>query len=228
MREIKFPLSAPKQRLLESAERLFAERGFEAVSVRDITSVANANVAAVNYHFGSRENLIGLVVTYRMGPVMKETLVRLETVEKKWGSKAAPLEEILDTMLRPLVGNVKKSDLEEPLRSQLLGRIFAGQGVIFPREVEEDMDHTKLRFSRLLTKALPSVTREDLAWRMQFITGGIIHLLMGRDAPLQENETPLALEATLSRFIRFAAAGLREGTPQEAPIKAGPQAIFDF
>ena len=55
-------LSKPQERLLDAAEALFAERGFEAVSLRDITLEAGANVAAVNYHFGGKENLIGAVL----------------------------------------------------------------------------------------------------------------------------------------------------------------------
>lgn len=228
MREITFPLSKPKQRLLDAAERLFAERGFEAVSVRDVTGMAGANVAALNYHFGSREALIGLVVSHQMGPVIKERLARLEALEKKWAGKAAPLEEILDAMLRPLAGNVRKSDLPEQTRCQLLGRIFAGQGVISPQDVEHDMENARQRFTRLLAKTLPSVSSDDLAWRVQFITGGIIHLLMGSDAPLGEGGLPQPIEATLGRFIRFAAAGLREGMPQDTPAKKSPQATFDF
>lgn len=228
MREITCPLSAPKQRLLDAAERLIAERGFEAVSVRDITGAAEANVAAVNYHFGSREGLLSLVVAYRMGPVIKERLARLETVEKKWAGKAAPLEEILEAMLRPLAGNVRKSELPEPLRWQLLGWIFAGQGVVFPHEVKQDMEMARHRLSRLLAKALPWVSSEDLAWRTRFINGGIIQLLIGRDMPLAENEAPQMIDATLGRFIRFAAAGLREGMPPEQLAEKGPQATFDF
>lgn len=228
MREIKFPLSAPKQRLLDATERLCAKRGFEAVSVRDITGAAEANVAAVNYHFGSRENLIALVVTHRMGPVAKERLARLEATEKKWAGKAAPLEEILEAMVRPLAGNVRKSDLPEPLRCQLLGRIFAGQGVIFPQEVEQDMENTRQRFARLLAKTLSSVSDEDQVWRVHFITGGLIQLLMTIDTPSAEGGATSTIETTLGRFIRFAAAGLREGTTQAAPIKKGPQATFDF
>jgi AcrR family transcriptional regulator len=228
MREIKFPLSAPKQRLLDAAEQLFAERGFEAVSVRDITGKAEANVAAINYHFGTREALIALTVTYRMGPVIKERLARLEAVEKKWAGKAAPLEEILDAMVRPLAGNFRKSDLGEPQRCQILGRILAGQGVIFPHEVEQDMENARQRLTRLLAKALPSVSSEDLAWRIQFVNGGIIHLLMDHGSTLGEEGIPQPLESTLSRFIRFAAAGLREGMPQETPAQKGPQATFDF
>ena len=228
MREITFPLSAPKQRLLAAAERLCAECGFEAVSVRDITGAAEANVAAVNYHFGSRENLIGLVVTHRMGPVAKERLARLEAIEKKWAGKAAPLEEILEAMVRPLAGNARKSDFPESLRCQLLGRILTGQGVVFPQEVAQDMEDARLRFARLLAKALPSVSNEDLAWRAHFITGGMIQLLMVRDLAVAEGGTPAVIETTLGRFIRFAAAGLREGMPQETTAKKGPQATFDF
>jgi AcrR family transcriptional regulator len=228
MREITFPLSAPKQRLLDVTERLCAERGFEAVSVRDITGAAEANVAAVNYHFGSRETLISLVVTHRLGPVAKERLARLETIDKKWAGKVAPLEEILEAMLRPLAGNVRKSDLQESLRCQLLGRILAGQGVIFPQEVAQDMENARQRFARLLAKALPSVSSEDLAWRAHFINGGMIQLLMLQDAPTSEGGSPPTLETTLARFVRFAAAGLREGVPQETPAKKGPQATFDF
>jgi len=223
MREITFPLSAAKQRLLDVTERLCAERGFEAVSVRDITGAAEANVAAVNYHFGSRENLISLVVTHRMGPVAKERLARLEVIEKK----AASLEEILDAMVRPLANNGRKSDLPEALRYQLLGRILMGQGLIFPEKVELDMEQARFRFARLLAKALPSVSSDDLTWRTHFITGGLIHLLMARETTIAEDAA--ALDATLGRFIRFAAAGLREGTPQESTAaKKGPQATFDF
>lgn len=228
MREIAFPLTAPKQRLLDITERLCAERGFEAVSVRDITGLAKANVAAVNYHFGSRETLISLVVTHQMGPVAKERLARLETLEKKWAGKAAPLEEILEAMVRPLAGNVRKSDLPEPLRCQLLGRIFSGQGVIFPQEVAQDLENARHRFARLLAKALPSISSEDLAWRAHFITGGLIQLLMTKDVPSAEGGAWAAIETTLGRFIRFATAGLREGMPQEATVKKGPQATFDF
>ena len=228
MREIEFPLSAPKQRLLDAAESLFAERGFEAVSVRDITGASGANVAAINYHFGTREALISLAVNHQLGPLLKERLARLEALEKKWAGKAAPLEEILDAVVRPLAGGVRKSVLPEQQSCRLLGRILAGQGVIFPKETVLDMENAHVRFARLLAKALPSVSGEDLAWRIQFINGAIIHLLIGGDAHPAEDAVSQPLDATLGRFIRFAAAGLREGMPLETPAKKSPQATFDF
>ena len=228
MREITFPLSKPQQRLLDAAEQLFAERGFETVSVRDITGKVKANVASINYHFMNRESLIALVVTHRLGPVIKERLARFEAVEKKWAGRGAPLEEILEALIRPLASNVRKSDLPEPLRCQLLGRILAGQGVVFPKEVEQDMANGRHRFIKLLAKALPSVPNEDLVWKVQFINGGIIQLLSGQDLASGEHGYQQTIEPILGRFIRFCAAGLREGVPPETTAKKGPQATFDF
>jgi AcrR family transcriptional regulator len=231
MRQEKIANSAPKRRLLDAAEQLFSERGFEAVSVRDITRLANANVAAVNYHFGSREELVELVLARHLTPVNEERLARLETAEKKWSGKAPPLEEVIDAYVRPLAGAVRKSELPESACRKLLGRIFALRGDGFPPELEEGMENLGQRFTRALAKCLPPVPPEELAWRLHFMNGGLIHLLL-RQELLQRADYGASgaptMEAALGRFIRFAAAGLREGCELETPAKKGPQATFDF
>lgn len=233
MREIVLPQTEAKRRLLDSAEHLFAERGFETVSVRDITQLAKANVAAINYHFGTRDGLIGLVVTRYLAPINDERLARLESLERKWSGKAVPVEEILDAYVRPLMGIVRKSELSERLFCTLLGRIFALQGQGYPPAIEEQARQVNERFTRALGKSLPSVVPEELVWRHHLVVGAMIHLLIHQET-LQRTSNGAAgtptMEATLSRFIRFAAAGLREGVePQEAAEKKkGPQAMFDF
>lgn len=232
MREIKFPQSESKRRLLDAAEQLFAERGFEAVSVRDVTQMAKANVAAVNYHFGSRDGLIAVVVTRYITPVNEERLARLEALERKWPGKAIPVEEIIDAFVRPLAGIVRKSELSERLFCKLMGRIFAMQGVGFPPVVEEQIRVLSDRFTRALAKSLPGVSSEDLIWRTHFLVGAMIHMLLNQEM-LQRMTQGAAgnptMEATLVRFIRFAAAGLREGMEAVEPVaKKGPQAMFDF
>lgn len=231
MREIKFPQSESKLRLLEAAEQLFAERGFETVSVRDVTQLAKANVAAVNYHFGSREGMVALVVSRYLIPVNEERLARLDALERKWSGKAVPLEEIIDAFVRPVVGLVRKSELSQSLFGKLVGRIFAMRGEGLPPAVEEQMKTLIERFTRALGKALPTVSQEELVWRMHFLVGSIIHMLMNQEM-LQRlsggasgNPT---MEVTLGRFVRFAAAGLREGVELESEVKKGPQATFDF
>ena len=140
MRAVTIPESGSKRKLLDAAEQLFADKGFEAVSVRDITQLAKANVAAVNYHFGSRDGLMSLVMTrYMHAGQLRSGLHGLDALERKWSGKSVPLEEIIDALVRPLVGQVKKSELSERLFYKLMGRIFAQQGDGLPPQVEEQL-----------------------------------------------------------------------------------------
>jgi AcrR family transcriptional regulator len=231
MRAATIPESGSKRKLLDAAEQLFADKGFEAVSVRDITQLAKTNVAAVNYHFGSRESLLSLVMMRFMLPVSEERIARLEAVERKWSGKTAPLEEIIDALVRPLVGQVRKSELSEPLFYKLIGRIFTQQADGLPDPVEAQLRQGQERFIRAFGKALPTVDSEELIWRMHFMVGGMIHLLTHQEMLHRVTRGASGaptMEATLSRFIRYSAVGLREGTEAEAPAKKGPQATFDF
>jgi AcrR family transcriptional regulator len=227
MRVRKFPESGPKRRLLDAAEVLFAERGFEAVTVRDITGSAEANVAAVNYHFGSREDLIDLLVQHYANPVNEERLARLETVEKKWSGKAMPLEEVCEAWLRPLQGITRKSTLTGPLFQKLLGRIFALPLASYPPEAQQLRMNAGNRFIKVLSKSLPALGSEELAWRAYLVEGVMSHALIGQP-PLHNTSAAPTMEALLGRLIRFAAAGLREGVESEAIIPKGPQKTFDF
>lgn len=231
MRDVNLPESGSKRKLLDAAEQLFADKGFEAVSVRDITQAAKTNVAAVNYHFGSREGLLTLVMLRYMTPVSEERLVRLDAVERKWAGKAAPLEEIIDALVRPLASQVRKSELSERLFYKLMGRIFTQQGDGLPPSIEDQLRQIVERFNRAFGKALPTVPTEELVWRIHFLAGGMIHMLTHQDVLYRLSNGASGaptMEATISRFIRYSAAGLREGTVVDEPVKKGPQATFDF
>jgi AcrR family transcriptional regulator len=233
MREIKFPQSESKRKLLDAAEQLFADRGFDTVSVRDITQLAKANVAAVNYHFGSREGLISLVVMRYITPVNEERIARLDVLEKKFPGKVVPLEEIIDALVRPLAGSVRKSELSERLFCKLMGRIFAMQGEGMPEALEEQIRGLSDRFTKAFARALPGIAEEDLYWRIHFLVGSMIHMLLNQEMLHRlthgASGNP-SMESTLGRFIRFAAAGMREGIAgaQEPAAAKGPQATFNF
>jgi AcrR family transcriptional regulator len=231
MRELTIPESGSKRKLLDAAEELFAEKGFEAVSVRDITALAKSNVAAVNYYFGSRDGLLMLVMTRYMMPVNEERIARLEALERKWSGKSVPIEELIDALVRPLVGQVRKSELSERLFYKLMGRIFAQQGDGLPPQIEEQLRQVVQRFTRAFVKTLPTVPTDELSWRIHFMAGGMIHMLTHQEV-LQRLTNGVAgsptMEVTLGRFVRFAAAGLREGVEVEALAPKGPQVMFDF
>jgi len=225
------PESGPKRKILEAAEELFASKGFDAVSVRDITQHCNANVAAVNYHFGSRNNLVNLVMTRYVAPVNEERLTRLDAAERKWPNKIVPIEELIDAFVRPLLTQVKKTELSERLFCQLAGRIFSEQGESMSPEIEALFRPIIERFMRAFSRALPTLSEEELVWRMHFMAGGMIHLMSHQEMLHRLTRGAAGnpgINVTLSRFIRFASAGFREGTTVEATPAKGPQGLFDF
>src|SRR5258706_565485 len=101
------PESSTKDRILDSAERLFAEHGFDGVSLRSIIAEAGVNLAAVHYHFHSKEALMDAVIGRRVGPLNQERLALLDKVEVEAGDEPAPLERILEALLIPTVRLVR-------------------------------------------------------------------------------------------------------------------------
>lgn len=217
------PKEGPKLRLVEAAEKLFAERGFEVVSVRDITQAAGGNVAAVNYHFGSRDSLVEVVMTRYLTPVNEERLARLEAAERQWAGQAMPLEAVVDAFVRPLITQVEKSDLSEQLFYRLVGRIFGSHGQGIPAALEAQASVLIERFTRALGKVLPTVAEEDLVWRLHFVIGAMVYMLTHGEVMQRLSQgtagTP-SMAATLERFVRFAMAGLRDGVGS-APVELG-------
>jgi AcrR family transcriptional regulator len=230
MREIKLSESLPKQRLLAAAEQLFAEKGFESVAVRDVTQLAKANVAAVNYHFGSRDGLVALVIARHLAPLNQERLEWLDVLERKAPGKVVPIEEIIHALIRPLVGMVGKTELSEALFCKLVGRILALPEDALSVVTMGQMKVLNNRFIRAIGKVLPTVSQDDLQWRMHFLVGSLVHLLthqeLLRSLSNGGSGSP-TLEVVLGRFVRFAAAGLREGVEVEVEANS-PQALFDF
>lgn len=224
---------ATKQRLIEAAEALFADEGFDRVSVRDITNKAAANVAAVNYHFGSREGLVAVVMARYTNPVTEERMARLEALERRAGGKPVAVEEILDAFIRPFATQVRRSELSEKLFFKLMGRMFGQQGCQLPPMVETLFITMVQRYHKALSKALPGLPADEIWWRMHLMSGSMIHTMAhaeivqrfsGGDAG---NPT---MEQLLSRFIRFSAAGMKEGIAEEDDESKpkGPQVEFPF
>jgi len=92
-----------KMRLLDAAERLFSDKGFEAVSHREIASAAAVNLAAINYHFGSKDQLIRAVIKRSVDPLNARRLAALARAERRAGSTPVPTDKILEAFLGPAV-----------------------------------------------------------------------------------------------------------------------------
>ena len=229
MKRTLVPTEGPKLRLIEAAEKLFAEHGFEVVSVRDITQAAGGNVAAVNYHFGSRDGLVAVVMTRYLTPIHEERLARLAAAEQRWGGQAVPLEEVVAAFVLPIISQVAQSKLTEAAFYRLVGRIFSYYEHGLPGKTTAETDVLINRFNQALGLALPTLAKDDLVWRLHFVVGALTHMLTHAQAlsgRSQGSAGTLDMAATIERFLKFAVAGLRGGLI-EAPQAAAEQGLDD-
>jgi hypothetical protein len=151
-------------------------------------------------------------------------------LERKAPGKVVPIEEIIHALIRPLVGMVGKTELSEALFCKLVGRILALPEEALSVVTMGQMKVLNNRFIRAIGKVLPTVSQDDLQWRMHFLVGSLVHLLTHQDllrSLSNGGSGSPTLEVVLGRFVRFAAAGLREGVEVEVEANS-PQALFDF
>lgn len=203
-------LGTTPDRILDAAERLFAEAGVLGTSLRAITAAADANLASVHYHFGSKEGLVEAVLARRLEPLTRERLETLERLEKGVDGAAPPLESILDAFLGPAI----RSGVDPTLRPflRLMGRMFAEAAAHDFALVHHHFGTTAQRFTAALQRALPYLSPQDIAWRFHFMVGAMVHVIvhperLGRmTGGLCE---PGDVEATLAHLIAFVVAGLR-------------------
>jgi AcrR family transcriptional regulator len=136
-----------KERILDTAERLFAERGFEATSIRDITSAAGVNLASINYHFRTKQELIAAVFLRRVGPINQRRLELLAEIEQKAGPKPPTVEALIEAMIRPAAatGFDKQQGSETFLR--LTGRFFSEPNVNIDQLIHAKFQKVMSRFT---------------------------------------------------------------------------------
>jgi AcrR family transcriptional regulator len=201
-----------KKRILDAAERLFADQGFDATSLRSITAQASVNLAAVNYHFGSKEGLIRAVLSRRIEPLNSERLRLLDALEQGSPSRAEDVEEILRCFFGPALAMWANRRSGAARFMQMFGRTFTEPGPRLKELIAQQFAEVARRFGDALGRALPDLPREELAWRMHFMVGAMAHTVSNQRsvAMFCGGAVPGADgEELLGRLVRFAAAGLR-------------------
>ncbi len=228
MRDLTIPELGPKRKLLAAAEKLFAEKGFDLVSVRDVSEAAKMNVAAVNYHFGSRAALLATVILHHVTPLQEQQLKRLNEAERRANGDVISIEGILHAMIQPIISNPHAIKLSQNIHYQLVSRIFTDNGASLSLSQREVYLRVNDRFKSSLETVLPTVDPKNLAIRFHFIQGALAHLLLR----VESLAPKLTMEQVFHQFVAFAAAGLRLSETTEAvppPLaEESPQAVFNF
>lgn len=170
-------------RILDTAEHLFADRGFAETSLRTITSRAGVNLAAVNYHFGSKKALIQAVFERFLSPFC----VALDTALDRRLAEAATPALRLDELLAVIARATSELNARDPARGvvfmRLIGLAYNESQGHLRRYIGSQYGRTFSRLQRLMADAAPEIPPEELFWRMHFALGSVIFTLSGL-APL--------------------------------------------
>lgn len=204
-----------KERLLDAAEALFAQRGFEGASLRALTQAAGTSVSAAHYHFGGKEALLRATLRRRVEPVNRLRAERLKALRRRRGGGPLPVEEILDAFLRPAL----EAEHARAGARFVAARLYSDPPELVAALKEELFGPISRRFLEALAEALPERPPEALALGFHLVVAAMVHVMSGNlaDAPSAARGVPREREAVLEGMIAFLAAGLRAGRAGRGP-----------
>jgi AcrR family transcriptional regulator len=172
------PQHETRTRILDAAEELFMQQGFGGTSMRLLTTKAGVNLAAVNYHFGSKDALIEAVFRRRLDPMNAARIAALDEIE---AGGAPNLEAIIRAFISP--GLRMMEDAKGGGRNfiRLLGRTYTEPAKGIRQLIGQMYAPAMQRYKAALERALPQMPREELVWRMHFLFGTLAYTLAATD-----------------------------------------------
>ncbi|AIF48008.1 TetR/AcrR family transcriptional regulator [Dyella japonica] len=195
-----------KERILGAAEELFARHGFEGASLRQLTAAAGVNLAAVNYHFGSKDRLIEEVFRRRLDQLNSRRLAGLQKIA---GEPGTTIEDVLAAFIAPALE--LSHDGNGSLFMRVLARAFAEHDDTLRKFLSDNYGHVMRQFTAEFARLLPHLSKEELYWRVDLVTGALTHAMSGFGMIQRKSDVPEQRhrEQTAEHLIRFAAAGLK-------------------
>jgi AcrR family transcriptional regulator len=196
-----------KDRILGAAEALFAQHGFAGTTLRQVTSRADVNIAAVNYHFGSKENLINEVFRRRMDEMTQQRLARLERAVEEHPGELGP---VLAAFVEPALAMAQDRQGGGAF-IRVIARAYAEKNEGLRKFLSDRYGHVLRAFAKAIAGCVPGLGKEQLYWRLDFLSGALTYAmadfgLIKRPASVSESAHR---ERAARELIRFAEAGLR-------------------
>jgi AcrR family transcriptional regulator len=152
--------------ILNAAERLYAERGFSDVTLRDIVAEANVNLAAVNYHFGSKDELIAELFVTRSIATNRERLAELKAVEDAGGGRA-PIESVMRALVGPTLRGCLGPDRQRSTAARFMIRASIEAVPPIRKIRNREISHLR-RFAAAMRRSLPGCPDVDVYWGLHF------------------------------------------------------------
>jgi AcrR family transcriptional regulator len=217
------PLKETQTRILDAAEELFMQHGFEGASMRMLTARAGVNLAAINYHFGSKDALVEAVFRRRLDPMNAERLAALERLEQEAGGKALAPRRSSAHSSRPSLRMIEDTRGGGRTFSRLLGRAYTEPAKTIRQLIGRMYAPAMERFKAAFVRALPELPQDELVWRMHFMFGTLAYTLAATDtvqliagAKPEDRYDARVLE---DRLVAFMGAGLRAPLAGSQPVR---------
>jgi AcrR family transcriptional regulator len=203
-----------RDRILRTAERLFAEKGFNEVSVRDIAAAAQVNFALIGYHFGSKEGLLSDVYRRHCEPMIEERLRGLEAATRLPPGRR--LAALIEAFIRPALRQVEAGEGVKFIR---LRAVLSGENSdLLEKLVAANFDQSSSAFIDALCACLPHLSRTDICWRFHFMLGAIYYTAAGphRITAFSKGKCdPSDIEQVIAELVPFLCRAFRG--PARAP-----------
>jgi AcrR family transcriptional regulator len=216
------PSDQTRSAILAAAERLYADRGFGDVTLRDIVAEANVNLAAVNYHFGSKDELIAELFVTRSIATNRERLRELKAAEEQGGGRA-PLEAILHALVGPTLRGCLGPANQRSTAARFMIRASIESVPPIRRIKNREIDHLR-KFAAAMRRALPERSDEDIYWGLHFALAMAHHTIRESErlTKLSDGQCDLDdVDDIIARVVGMAMMGLNAGkTGSKAPAKA--------
>ena len=204
-----------KDRILGAAEELFAQFGFAGTSLRQVTSHADVNIAAVNYHFGSKENLVNEVFRRRMDEM---SAARLNQLEQARGSQPGDLRAVLAAFVEPALAMAQDRQSGGAF-VRVIARAYAEKNDNLRKFLSDHYGHVLREFGKAIAACVPGLSKEELYWRLDFLAGALTYAMA--DFGLIKRPHGISEAAHRSKaaqeLIHFAEAGFRASALDAVP-----------
>lgn len=204
-------------RILDTAEALFAEKGFAETSLRTITGKAKVNLAAVNYHFGSKKALIQAVFARYLEPFCEQFNRELDRLEKK---PDLTLEELL-TVLATTTVSVPASKGSLSVFMRLLGLAYTQAQGHMRRYLQEHYGKTFFRFTNLLKLCTSDLPDAERFWRIHFMLGTVVFTMSSldalRDIAASDYDEKTRIKDLVARLLPVVTAAMQAPVPEQPP-----------
>ncbi len=203
-----------RDRILDAAERLLGQNGPDATSLREITSAAGVNLAAVNYHFQSKDALIRAVVDRRVEPMVRRRLQMLDDAETAASGGPVPIERLMEAFVIPVL----EVQALAPDFMPLMARMYS-EARFLQEIIQKHMHPLGRRYVAAFQKTLPALSAADVYWRIHFAVGALMHVMLGPGIIRLSSQSqcdPSDSELLQRQIITFLVAGFLAPAPKEA------------